>query len=54
MENALSGLGAMSLAALTRPTAEKGLGWTREEVEVLNASVRREIRNTSVHIYVQM
>ena len=54
MENALAGLGAMSLAALTRPAEEKGLGWSREEVEVLNASVRREMRDLSVHIYVPM
>ena len=44
----------MSLAALTRPTEEKGLGWSREEVEVLNAGVRREMRNTGVHTYVPM
>lgn len=54
MENALSGLGAVSLAALTRPTEEKGFGWSREEVEVLNANVRRELKDLSVHIYAQM
>lgn len=54
MENALTGLNSMSLAALTRPTEERGLGWSREEVEVLNAGVRREMMNTGVHAYLPM
>lgn len=54
VENAMAGLSSLSLAALTRPTEEKGLGWSREEVEVLNAGVRREMTNTSVHMYAPM
>lgn len=54
MENALEGLGAVSLASFTRPTEENGLGWSREEVEVLLASVRRELRDTSIHAYFPM
>lgn len=41
----------MSLAALTRPQEENGLGWSREEAEVLNAGVRRELKDTSIHAY---
>lgn len=51
MENILNGVGAVSLATLTRPREENGLGWTREEVELLLADVRRDVRDTSIHAY---
>lgn len=51
LENASAGVASMSLAALTRPQEENGLGWSREEAEVLNAGVRRELKDTSIHAY---
>ncbi|MBE3045128.1 hypothetical protein IMZ48_21760 [Candidatus Bathyarchaeota archaeon] len=45
------GIAAWTLAAFTRPTEEGGLGWAREEVEVLLAGVRANLRNTSIHAY---
>ncbi|MBE3043671.1 hypothetical protein IMZ48_14095 [Candidatus Bathyarchaeota archaeon] len=51
MINALS---AMTLAIFTRPIEEKGLGWSREETEVLLAGVRADKRNTNIHAYYQM
>ena len=51
MTNALS---AASLAIMTRPKEENGLGWTRTEVEVLLAGVRKDLRNTDIHAYFQM
>ena len=53
-ENALTGLSALSLAAFTRPKEENGFGWSREEVEVLLASVRKELRDTRIHSYTPM
>lgn len=50
-ENVLSSLSGASLAIFTRPKEENGLGWTREEVEVLLAGVRRDMRNTNIHAY---
>ena len=44
----------MTLAILTRPEAEMGLGWLREEVEVLLAGVRNDMRNTNIHAYFRM
>ena len=54
LDNALDGISAISLAILTRPKEENGLGWSRAEVEVLLASVRRELKDTSIHCYVPM
>ena len=50
----VSALGALTLALFTRPTTEGGLGWTREEAEVLLAGVRKDIIDTSIHAYWQM
>lgn len=47
-------LGALTLAIFTRPKAEGGIGWSREEVEVLLAGVRKDMRNTGIHAYWQM
>lgn len=47
-------LGALTLAIFTRPTAEGGLGWSSEEVEVLLAGVRKDMKNTSIHAYWEM
>ncbi|KAF4982962.1 hypothetical protein FZEAL_1532 [Fusarium zealandicum] len=46
MENALSGLSAMSLALFTRV-----LGWTREDVEMFLVEVRKDLRNKNIHGY---
>lgn len=51
LENLLTGLGSLSLAIFTRPKSEKGLGWSKEEVEILLAGVRRDLRDTSIHAY---
>ncbi|MBE3049095.1 hypothetical protein IMZ48_42660 [Candidatus Bathyarchaeota archaeon] len=51
MTNALS---AASLAIFTRPKEEGGLGWTRSEVEVLLAGVRKDVKNTNIHAYFRM
>jgi len=48
-QNLLDGVEAMSMAILTR-----GLGWSRESVEVLLAGVRNDIRNRHIHSYVDM
>ena len=40
------GLEAMSLALMTR-----GLGWSREEVLVFAALVRKDIADTNIHAY---
>lgn len=50
-ENMVSGLPAMSYAVFTRPKSEGGLGWSRDEVEVLLAGVRKDMRNTNIHAY---
>lgn len=46
LENMDAALEAGSLAPLTR-----GLGWTKEEVLVLVAQVRKDLRNTKIHAY---
>lgn len=48
-QNLLDGVQAMSMAILTR-----GLKWSREEVEVLLAGVRDDLRNRAVHSYVDV
>lgn len=50
----MNGLAGLSLATLTRPTEENGFGWSREEVEVLLAQVRKDVRNTSIHAYFRL
>jgi hypothetical protein len=46
-EDLLSGLQAISMAVLTR-----GLGMTKEEVEVLLIGVRQELKSNRIHMYV--
>ena len=50
-ENMPNVVSAFSLAVFTRPKSEGGLGWSREQAEVLFASVRRDMRNTDIHSY---
>lgn len=50
-ENLLGGLAGFSLALLTRPREENGLGWSVEEVERLLAGVRRDLRDGGIHAY---
>lgn len=50
-ENMVNALGALTLALFTRPKTEGGLGWSRDEVEVLLAGVRKDMKNTSIHAY---
>ena len=45
----MDGLEGISLGPLCR-----GLKWTKEEVEVLLAGVRRDLRNTAIHSYFVM
>jgi SAM-dependent methyltransferase len=47
--NLLGGVEAMSMALLTR-----GLKWSRSQVEVLLAGVRRDLRNRAVHPYIDV
>ncbi|KLU85185.1 hypothetical protein MAPG_04215 [Magnaporthiopsis poae ATCC 64411] len=46
LDNMHSALEGASLAPLTR-----GLGWTKEEVLVFVAQVRKDLRNTKIHAY---
>jgi len=46
LENVDSGLEAFSVAIFTRI-----LGWTKPEVDVFLADVRKEMRDTKNHIY---
>lgn len=46
LENALEGLEAWSMAALTR-----ALDWTSEEVQVFLLQVRNEFKNKNIHHY---
>ncbi|XEU97659.1 hypothetical protein FSHL1_002945 [Fusarium sambucinum] len=46
LENICSGLDGLSSAVYTRV-----LGWTKEELEVLLAKVRRELKDKSIHAY---
>ncbi|KAH8894637.1 S-adenosyl-L-methionine-dependent methyltransferase [Thozetella sp. PMI_491] len=50
-ENAMAGLGALSLAVFTRPVGAGGLGWSPEELEVLLTDVRKEFKSMKVHAY---
>jgi len=50
-QNALDALSALSLAVFTRPEAEGGLGWRLEELEVLLAAVRKDLKNPRIHAY---
>lgn len=54
MDNYLTGISAWTLAIFTQPVSENGLGWSREEVEVLLAGVRNDVRNTDIHAYLRM
>jgi len=45
-ENILAGLQGFLMAALTR-----GLGWSSEEVDVLAAHARRDMKDKSIHAY---
>ncbi|KAI9733995.1 MAG: hypothetical protein M1834_002652 [Cirrosporium novae-zelandiae] len=47
LENVLQGLSGFCLAMFTR-----GLGWTKEEVEVFLINVRKELKNTKTHGYI--
>lgn len=49
MVNCLAGLEGFCLALLTR-----GLGWRREEVDVLVAQVTRDFKNRGIHAYFPM
>ncbi|MBE3050138.1 hypothetical protein IMZ48_48100 [Candidatus Bathyarchaeota archaeon] len=53
-ENSVNGIEALSLAILTRPTYEGGLGFSAAEVQVLLAGVRRDLRNNRIHAYWHM
>jgi len=46
MENVLESLESYSYAPFTR-----FLGWSREELEVFLATLRRDVRDTSIHVY---
>ena len=50
----INALGSVSYAIFTRPKAEGGLGWSRAEVEVLLAGVRKDMKDTSIHAYWRM
>jgi len=50
-ENTMDALAALSLAIFTRPLGEGGLGWSVEELEVLLAGVRNDLKNLSIHSY---
>lgn len=50
-ENAIAALHALSLAIFTRPEAQGGLGWTKEELEVLLEGVKSDFKNKSIHAY---
>lgn len=54
LENFLTGISAGSLAVFTRPKSEGGLGWSKEEVEVLLAGVRKDLKNTDIHAYLRV
>jgi hypothetical protein len=53
-DNFLSGIGSWTLAIFTRPHSENGLGWSREEVEVLLSNVRKEVKDTNIHAYIRV
>lgn len=48
-EDIAGGLSGLSMALFTRV-----LGWTPEELEVFLVDVRKEMKNTKVHVYFLM
>jgi short-subunit dehydrogenase involved in D-alanine esterification of teichoic acids len=46
LENVTSGLEGFSMAIFTRV-----LGWTKPEVDVFLADVRKEMKDTKIHVY---
>ncbi|RKL32830.1 hypothetical protein BFJ72_g10330 [Fusarium proliferatum] len=50
-QNTLDALAALSLAVFTRPDGQGGLGWSKEEVEIFLADVRKDIKNVNIHSY---
>jgi len=46
LENIISGLEGFSVAIFTRV-----LGWTKPEVDVFLADVRKEMKDTKIHVY---
>jgi len=48
-EDIAPSLEGLSYAALTR-----GLGWSKEEVEVFLTAVRSDLNNTKIHAYWEM
>lgn len=46
MDNVSSGLEGLSAAVYTRV-----LGWSKEELDVLLANVRRDLKDTKIHAY---
>jgi hypothetical protein len=48
-ENFSTGLSGLSMAVFTR-----GLGWTKEELEVFLVEVRKSMKNTKIHGYYPM
>jgi hypothetical protein len=46
MENVSESLEAYSYAPFTR-----FLGWSKEELEIFLATLRRDVRDTSIHVY---
>ncbi|KAI5456249.1 S-adenosyl-L-methionine-dependent methyltransferase [Mariannaea sp. PMI_226] len=52
--NTMDALAALSLAVFTRAAGEGGLGWSKEELEVFLAGVRKDMNNLSIHSYWQI
>jgi hypothetical protein len=50
-ENTLEALAALSLAVFTRPLGAGGLGWSTDELEVMLAAVRKDLKNPNIHSY---
>jgi hypothetical protein len=49
LENFSTGLSGLSMALFTR-----GLGWTKEELEVFLVEVRKSMKDKSIHGYYPM
>jgi hypothetical protein len=49
LENVLSGLEAITMAIYTRI-----LGWSKEEVDIFLIDVRKEMKDTKIHVYWDM
>ena len=49
LQNFSDGINAMSMAVLTR-----GLGMSREEIEILLVDVRKDLSNRGIHAYMPM